>query len=548
MARQARRLFVIDAETNPFDKENDAVISPFIWGVYDGEIFLYFDTPAEIVEFFRDKEAVVYAHNGGKFDYRWILPLADPFTKVKVINGRVASFKIGKTEYRDSYLILPTALRNYKKEDIPYELMRPEFRSIPENRRKIIAYLKSDCLYLFQLVTKFRETHGKTALTLAGASMTFWRKMTGITPERTTRGFYDLFKPYYHGGRVQAFKKGVYRGNFTYYDINSAYPKAMTCPHAFGADFDYLDRLPDPDEIPTSFIRLDGVCNGAFPVFEKHEGDSTAKLYFPTDNKAREYTITGHEYLAARETGALGIHAIREARVFPKKMTFRSYVSHFYELKKNAKDDGEKLVAKISLNALYGKWAAAPHEYREYMIVPPSQIMRVENGYYPDADGYEFDSFTWGDFALMSRPLPEPARRYYNVATAASITGWVRAYLWRSICQAKNVYYCDTDSMIAEGFDGRISKDLGDWKIEGRADLLAIGGRKQYALFNLYDDVKTSDEYRACIKKACKGGRLSADQILSLAEGKTVVYKNEAPTISIHSRGFEYLTRTFKAD
>ena len=40
----------------------------------------------------------------------------------------------------------------------------------------------------------------------------------------------------------------------------------------------------------------------------------------------------------------------------------------------------------------------------------------------------------------------DPKDSFYNVATAASITGFVRAFMWRAICDSEEPLYCDTDS------------------------------------------------------------------------------------------------------
>ena len=70
-------IWVADCETDPF-KYGD-VPEPFIWGIFDGVNYWEFlgtglyhtctvDDIARVVDFLRDKEIILYAHNGGKFD------------------------------------------------------------------------------------------------------------------------------------------------------------------------------------------------------------------------------------------------------------------------------------------------------------------------------------------------------------------------------------------------------------------------------------------------------------------------------------------------
>src|SRR4051812_21942910 len=111
-----REIWVADAETDPF--EHGADIQPFIWGAFNGTEYHEFETTAALVDFFRDKKVIVYAHNGGRFDWHFLLPHLDPFTPVMIIAGRLAKFTIGECEFRDSYNILPSPLSAYQKDEI----------------------------------------------------------------------------------------------------------------------------------------------------------------------------------------------------------------------------------------------------------------------------------------------------------------------------------------------------------------------------------------------------------------------------------------------
>jgi hypothetical protein len=131
--------------------------------------------------------------------------------------------------------------------------------------------------------------------------------------------------------------------------------------------------------------------------------------------------------------------------------------------------------------------------------------------------------------------LKEWQCHFLNVATAASITGQVRAKLWRAICDCDTPIYCDTDSIMCKGADFPISKELGEWKDEGTAHDLWIAGKKLYvARGDFGTDKRTGKRLKE--KIASKGCKLTAKQIIDVVSGKTVTYHPDAPTYSMHHK------------
>ena len=111
------------------------------------------------------------------------------------------------------------------------------------------------------------------------------------------------------------------------------------------------------------------------------------------------------------------------------------------------------------------------------------------------------------------------------MATAASITGWVRAYMWESICKVDRPLYCDTDSIAC--FDGSklpLGNELGQWDCElDNIYKMAIAGKKLYAAFQKGGKTKI----------ACKGVQLDGKQIELVAKGEEVKYIKMSPVFSI---------------
>ncbi len=227
-----RDYFTVDCETDPF-KEGRTEINPFIWGMYGHAFYKEFNTTDEFIDYVRTQKIVVYAHNGGKFDWFFVFGYLEGFSELSVINGRVSRFKIGECEFRDSWNILPMPLSAYKKDDFDYSILEKGERDKPRNRKKIQEYLFNDCKYLFELVDGFITQYGQ-GLTLAGTAMKYWQKNFDQPAPRTSRNFYNYFSPFYYGGRTECFVSGIIEKPFKVIDINSAYPDAMKNKHPYG--------------------------------------------------------------------------------------------------------------------------------------------------------------------------------------------------------------------------------------------------------------------------------------------------------------------------
>ena len=135
--------------------------------------------------------------------------------------------------------------------------------------------------------------------------------------------------------------------------------------------------------------------------------------------------------------------------------------------------------------------------------------------------------------ALASAPLPDERQRFYNVACAASITGYTRAYLWRALCASEGVLYCDTDSIAAVTPRVDLGAALGAWEIEGRFSGGAIAGKKLYAFRYVKNTGPKREGKRVVWKTASKGVKLTPSQIVKVANGGTVNYTPIVPTYSV---------------
>ncbi|EKE12835.1 MAG: DNA-directed DNA polymerase [uncultured bacterium] len=501
---------VIDAETDPFNGED--FVEPFIWGFFDGSTYIKFDGPYatdHLIDYVGKYRGRVFAHNGGKFDFHFLIEAFEKEKSLTVINGRIAKARLGRATLQDSYCLLPVPLSALEKDQFDYSILEKGKRNLPGNKEKIEKYLESDCRYLYKYVKEFVDSYGMN-LTLAGTAMKQWEKMGGKVP-KSNKKYYDKFLPHYYGGRVQLFESGIFEGEYKIYDIKSAYPTAMKYHHPIGTDY-YETRRPGDALLQNSMISVECISNGAFPMRTRNG------LFFPQEKGI--YHVTGWEFIKAIETNSISNHKILNAYVFEETCDFSMYVDHFYKMKSEAEavgDTAKRTFAKLFLNSLYGKFAANPENYEEFYL--------DDYGAYPK-DDYA-PAAVYGDMQLFARDLPEDKWKFFNIVTAASITGWVRAYLWESIQKCEGVLYCDTDSIICRNGDALpLGKELGNWDLEGTAHKVAIAGKKLYACF--LDTGKT--------KIACKGVRISADEIVKVAQGETIVYRSEAELFSLKGK------------
>ncbi len=531
-----RPIWTADSETDPFKKRRKP--APFLWGLYKGDgDYMEFEKTDDFVSHLSEQRAIVYAHNAGKFDWHFITEYIEDYEPLTIINGRLVKFMIGDCEFRDSFNIIPAPLSAYKKDEIDYLLFEKQERHKPENWQKIRDYLKSDCIYLHEMVTAFIAEYG-LALTQASAAMNFWSKHSKTKKPASGPHYYEEMSRYYYGGRVQCFKTGEIKEPFKVIDIKSAYPRAMMQKHPWGLTYSTFDHLPEgltDDEIGRSFITLECAAYGAFPL-RTPDG-----LFFPTDNRTNTFHVSGWEFLAARDTDTLGAFRVIEFRRYADCVDFKSYVDYFYSMKLQAEQAGDlvrRLFAKLFLNSLYGKFASNPDNYEEWMTLP-SHLIDAAN----DLDGWFFSRLLDEHTAVVNRPLPDEKKRYYDVAVSASITGWVRAYLWRSICACEGVLYCDTDSIAAKTIGNLPMGDaLGDWELDADCTSGAIAGKKLYAFRKRDGTFKPTD---GPWKIASKGVRLKAADIYEIANGGVVTYEPDVPTYSL-KKGVIFTDRTIR--
>lgn len=511
------QLATLDLETDPF--EHGKVPKPFCAGFYDGSKFLYewgANCVARIVnKIISLKEAfLIYAHNGGKFDFFYFLPHLSG--SMRIVNGRIIQAFLGESEVRDSYAIMPFPLKAFEKDQIDYQLMQANVRE--RHREEIIKYLRKDCTALHKLVVAFHGEFGDN-LTVGGTALKQLRKRHPFQcgGEKHDERFR---KEFYFGGRVQVFKAGItHMSPISIYDVNSMYPHVMaTDLHPVGT-VSILDKKVRKN---TCFVVAEGENYGAFP---RRSEDGSLDFTAPNGR----FSTTIHEWNAAEHTGTFRPKRIIKTIGFDARITFDEFVSHYYSERKLAKSRGDKihtLFYKFVLNSSYGKFAQNPENFSDFEITERGRLL--DPAIWTPA--YLTDQYT-----IWSRPTD--VKNYYNICTGASITGAARALLLKGLADADTPLYCDTDSIICRSLRSMAvdSDTLGDWKLEGVGTRAAICGKKLYAIF----------DNETCIKKAHKGALLTSEQIERIAKGEVIRCENPVPAFKFNGQ-HQFVTRRIR--
>lgn len=497
------------------------------------------DCVKKLVERCKKFNGVVYFHNGGNFDFHFLLEyLPVEHCKFLCIGKRIVQIKTPwGCEFRDSFAIIPKALATYQKTKVNYRWFEKDSRE--KYKKKILAYLGDDLKDLYNMVSGFMDRF-PPEITLASATSKILKKDFGGDLGRSDEEYDTAMRPYYFAGRVQFWQLGRIRGKCHIVDINSAFPWAMTLPHVHGTDFRMGKKMPKKNA-EQSFVTVTCDSDGELPLRKEDGG-----VDFPKGRHT--FHVTGWEYLAALELKKIRNVEIETVLTPKKTKDFEKFVRYYYDGKVAAKrreDKEEEFFYKIVLNAGYGRMALNCRRYSEVCVTsiydtPPEIDGKGKKQKEANAAlaGWKVK---WDDPA---RGLTFHCRKSYragfdkfvNVATAASITGAVRAFLMRSKEKCKGVVYCDTDSLAASDISRlKQSEQLGAWKLEmtfagtNKDNSLWIAGKKLYA-----GQGRTPKGKRKW-KLASKGVRLSAKKIIAVARGEQRTHVSIAPTYSVFS-------------
>lgn len=476
---------------------------------------------------------IIYAHNGGNFDYlffvTWLREHRDEYGfEIVPVQSSIQCMRVWQIpedpeeepkdiwEFQDSVKLLPMSLAK-AAESFKVGGKLDQDLNMHEDDPRWSAYLKQDCLALTGVMSSFYsliETYfnGEVGMTTPSTAMKVWRRnylgKDGV-PAKIARYrhwpscagdavcdgcFHAWIRRGYYGGRTEMFRT---KGEAVhYYDINSSYVAAM------------LEEMPIGDRIVTEnppgidWSRVDAGWGGFAectvyvpPDCEipplPHRDVMTDKLLFPT---GQFHGVWDVEELRLLEDEMVKGHLVKVKRVvwMKKKPMFGKMVERLWVLRDKKLpnyDDGLSLLAKLLGNALYGKFGMR-HErqtivFSDFDVGAEKCFLCAEElpegshgGVCRDCEGSKPAQVMNPDSEVWYQAKRVDAQ-YIIPHVAAHITTLARVRLWRfmktAIEAGGKIYYLDTDSLLTD-VELPSSTELGGFKDEYPGEVLGYRG------------------------------------------------------------------------
>ena len=439
---------------------------------------------------FKQGSCNVYFHNLGfdgafimdwleRHDWQWVenRDKIDRHTYTTVISDANQVYcidiyfdKMHNVKIMDSFKVVPLSIAAMAKAynlpilkgSIDYEAERPIGHELTEEE---IAYLDNDVKIAAMVMEKFL-TEGLNKMTAGSNALSDFKKLNG-----GRRGFRKWFS--YLTPEQDAFIRKAYRGGFTWvnpkfqgqklgegivFDVNSLYPSVMNS--CAGEKLPYgepvwFDGKPKPNDAFNLWV-AQITCSfrikpGHIPCIQlKGNFRFNQTEYLTKSDGDVTFTITNVDWELIKQQ--YHVYNLRWHGGFmfrSASFLFKSYIDKWVGIKNQATIDGnsgQRQIAKLMLNSLYGKFATRTTIYsRRPMLV--NDVLR-----YVD--------------------LPPEERDPVYLPVGVFVTSWAR---YKTITSAQKVYdrfiYADTDSihLIGTEVPDCIDVDdvrLGAWKHE----------------------------------------------------------------------------------
>lgn len=467
--KQLGKFIVFDIESNNW---KDYVIG----GIFDGENFHHYDTLKGLTDALNKYDNVkIFAHFGGIFDFLFLINQwgVDKMLNCDLImrGSSIFSFKMGSNTFYDSSGILPFSLEKAAKAfDVEHKKLNIDHSKTKYITKSLIKYLEHDCKALHEVISKFYEAkilrNVNFKATLASQSLEVLRKyLTAPIPSINNKEVDQFIRQAYAGGRVEIFKP-IYEDSHAplyYYDFNSLYPSVMQTMDVPGK----LKRI-SKDITPLSFT--DCIVEAPKDIYLPLLWQKTKqKFTFPV-GKFRG-VFPGLELIEAKKQGYI-IHKVNKSFEFENLGSlFKDYINDLYFLKNNAKDNVQRQIAKLLLNAGYGRMA----------IKRERETLCIDDG----GTGITPLDIYIGELRLAKKATH--FKGFSHAGIGALVTAHARIKLFKAMQSVESeLYYCDTDSIVTTK-KMPCSTNIGELKLEGTANRACFLLPKTY-IFN--NDVK----------------------------------------------------------
>lgn len=456
------------------------------WGMTDvnaPENVEYGGDIGSFIERLSEENSTTYFHNlgfDGSFILDYLFRQGYEFTTDKGVGPKEFTSLISKmgkfysitvrwengmlTEFRDSLKKLPMSVKNVAKAfqlrqvkgEIDYHASRPVGWVMTDEERE---YVKND-VQIVARALKVEIDEGMTRLTVGADSLAQYKSIMGKD--------FDRFFPVL-ASSIDAEIRRAYRGGYTYaderhrgqitgsgqvFDVNSLYPSVM-----YSQVLPYGEPVYQPDGVPEEsdeyplFITCITFTAKLKPehlpcIQVKNSSMFSATEYVREINEPVTMYCTNVDLKLWQEHYKIEILSYNGAWKFKGlRGFFNDYIDHWMKIKEES-EGGRRLIAKLHLNSLYGKFATNPD------VTPKIPTFNEEKNIVRLVEG------------------PPEERNPVYTAMGVFITAYARDVTIRSAQDHYDRFlYADTDSLhLLTGVSGKAldvhPTRLGAWKHE----------------------------------------------------------------------------------
>ena len=446
-------------------------------GVNMESFFSFISGLGNIVVYFHnlsfDGEFILWYLLENEFSYDEKASRVKSFSSIIDETGSIYSIKVRHstdctTEFRCSYKLFPKSIKDIGEmvgieklnETHNYEEIK-NYNSIEELPEEEIKYITNDVRIMVELI-RYLQEKGVKGLTMSSSAYKNWQQdkyqlCKHQMKKDTNEEIVEIVRKSYRGGITKVNPKyaGIEFNDVISFDVNSLYPSVMyenPMPIGEGKIYKSVEEGRKDNRhlfIIVAFVPYAKVRTGQHAFIGEQSGFSYSRKYSYDEELYNKMLYLWEDEWELFKVVYDAEYTIEKVVGWKKaNFVFKDYIDRWYEVKKNAKNDTERSLAKLMLNSLYGKFG-----------MNDNRVTKIPMGV--------------GDDIIYS--TIENNTTYYYKEVASYITSKARCKLatFMNRCY-DNFLYCDTDSVyyigheIPEIFKDVVdSKKLGYWKYEG---------------------------------------------------------------------------------
>ena len=415
----------------------------------------------------------------------------------------------------DSLKLIPLTVANIAKAfGLPIQKESIDYTNYDITPEKI-SYVHNDVRIVAMALRYFRDA-GHTRMTIGSNAYHSFMDTYGnkaLFP-RLDKEFIEYWRHAYRGGRTQVNPKYANKilENVKRYDINSMYPSIMADkPLPYGQPIEISKPGGYRFELYEVLIHFK-LKEGHLPTLLKNGSIFTkaGETYYTETEFPITIKISNIDLDLVKKH--YDIYLLRYIKCYGFKTYryyFKPWVMEHYTMKSKA-EGGLRLVYKLTLNSLYGKFGSRPTGRNKIPVLDEDGVL-----------GYKLSD--------------EHDMGIYYLPLAIAVTSWAHKMIDDAICETglDNFVYCDTDSVHTLGdLPSEIidNKELGKFKMEGIEEKAKYVRQKTYIYYQ-----------NGAWEITCAGMPLSIKNYLLRRFGDNVIDEFKVGlTINSESEGIRY--------